>query len=374
MDKAIYQERWDRLQGLMEAEELDALIVAARGVIGAFGNVFYLCGYTPLLRVSYGVLHREGEPILFLPSHADEELARERGIVTDIRTSAEMEVVRSDVSTAQAVSGEVASRSPKRVGVVGLGQIVPIADHGVFQRELDGVELVDAGGLYAGAKELKTRADVEHVKAAFALAQRGYDAAPGLLAPGVRAQDVVAEVERVLRADTGTDALVFIDSAPNWVRRNTDTVFEAGHLVMVLVEVATTDGYFVEQGGLFSLGEPSEESRVVADACYDALRAIQGEIRPGAPVTATTAKHEEIGREAGLELGLSLGHGIGVDHDLPTLYRTESSAFKPGQLISVHPYYWHSTKPVFGGVGDAFYVTDEGNERMGAHEYELTVV
>src|SRR6185437_345622 len=71
MDKAIYQERWDRLQGLMEAEELDALIVAARGVIGAFGNVFYLCGYTPLLRVSYGVLHREREPILFLPSHAD---------------------------------------------------------------------------------------------------------------------------------------------------------------------------------------------------------------------------------------------------------------------------------------------------------------
>jgi Xaa-Pro aminopeptidase len=372
--KALYEGRWQRLQAAMEVEGLDSLIVASRGVIGAFGNVFFLCGYTPLLRVSYGVLHRVGEPVLFLPSGSDQALALERGVVDDIRSSGEMEVRRSDVSTAQAVAREVAGRRPGRVGIVGLGQIVPVADHSVFEDELSGVELVDASRMYAEVKELKTLADIEHVRAAFELAQRAYEAAPTLIAPGVRAQEVVAELERILRSDTGAESLVFVDSSPRWVRRNTDTVFEAGHLVMVLVEVATSDGYFVEQGGLISIGEPGEDARRVSDACYAALAAVGQEIRPGAPVTAATDRHEEIGRAAGLELGLSLGHGIGVDHDLPTLYRTDQSTFKPGHLISVHPYYWHPNQRTFGGVGDAFFVTEDGSERMGVHDYRLTVV
>jgi Xaa-Pro aminopeptidase len=372
--KALFQERWDRIQAAMEAEDLDTLIVAARGAIGTFGNVFYLCGYTPLLRVTYGVIHRTGEPVLFLPSHPDEELARERGIISDIRTSAEMEVVRGELSTPQAIVAEVKSRTPRRVGIVGLGAIVPVADHLLFQQELTGVELVDATGMYAGVKELKTPGDLDYVRAAFALAQRAYDVAPGLIGPGERAQDVVAEIERVLRADTGSEALIFVDSAPYWVRRNTDTVFDVGHLVMVLVEVATVDGYFVEMGGLFSIGEPTPEAKVVSDACYAALRGVGDAIRPGAAITDTTTKHEEIGRAAGLELALGLGHGVGVDHDLPTLYRTDETTFKTGQLISVHPYYWHPNKRVFGGVGDAFYVTDSGSERMGRHDYSLRVV
>jgi Xaa-Pro aminopeptidase len=372
--KALFQERWERVQAAMEAEDLDGLVVASRGVIGQFGNVFYLCGYTPLLRVSYAVLMRSGEPVLFLPSHADEALALARGIVTETRTSAEMEVLRSDVSTVQAIVAEIKAHHPRRVGIVGLSQIVPVADHLVLQRELDGIELVDASAMYSGVKEIKTRADIGYVKAAFQLAQRAYDAAPGMLAPGARAQDVVAEIERVLRSDTGAEALVFVDSAPDWVRRNTDTVFSVGDLVMVLVEVATVDGYFVEQGGLFSLGEPTPVARVVADACYGALGAIRDEIRAGVSVATITEKHEEIGRDAGLRLGLALGHGIGVDHDLPTLYRTDTSALKEGHLVSVHPYYWHPSGRVFGGVGDAFYVTADGNERMGIHNYELTVL
>jgi Xaa-Pro aminopeptidase len=358
----------------MEEQGLDSLIVASRGVIGAFGNVFYLCGYTPLLRVSYGVLHRSGEPVLFLPSGSDQALALERGIVSDVRSSAEMEVVRADASTAQSVAREVASRGPGRVGIVGLGQIVPVADYAVFKDELKGVELVDASGVYAAVKQFKTAADIERVKAAFGLAQRAYEAAPSLIGPGVRAQEVVAELERIVRSDTGTESLIFVDSSPRWVRRNTDTVFDTGHLIMVLVEVATSDGYFVEQGGLVSVGEPSDEARTVADACYAALSAVGDVIQPGAPVTDATTAHEEIGRSADLALGLSLGHGIGVDHDLPTLYRTDTSVFQPGHVISVHPYYWHPNQRTFGGVGDAFYVTDDGSERMGVHEYELTVV
>jgi len=373
-EKALFQERWDRIQAAMDAARIDALIVASRGVIGQFGNVFYLCGYTPLLRVSYGVLTRSGEPVLFVPSYVDQALALDRGIVTEIRTSAEMDVMRSDVSMAQAVASEIKARDATRVGIVGLAQIVPIADHAILRQELRGIELLDASGLYARVKEIKTSADITHVKAAFALAQRAYDAAPGLLAPGTRAQDVVAEVESVLRRATGSEALVFVDSAPLWVRRNTDTVFAAGDLVMVLVEVATAAGYFVEQGGLFSVGEPRSHARIVADACYSALAAIGTEIRPGAAVAAATEIHETIGGNAGLELRLALGHGVGVDHDLPTLYRTDTGMFKEGQLISVHPYYWDDATSVFGGVSDAFYVTADGSQRMGSHDYELTIV
>ena len=60
----------------MTAADLDALVLAGRGVIGQFGYIVYLRGYTPILRVSYGLLRPGGEPTLFVPSHVDERRLR----------------------------------------------------------------------------------------------------------------------------------------------------------------------------------------------------------------------------------------------------------------------------------------------------------
>ena len=356
----------------MAGAELDLLVLAGRGTIGQFGYVVYVCGYTPLLRASYALLPAEGDPILFVPGRGDEAIVREQGLVDDVRSSGEADAARG-VPMARAVAEEVRRRSPRCVGVAGLGQIVAVADYLVFQNELDGIEVVDASALVAGAKARKEPWELEQVRVAIALAELGYQAAPDLLREGACAQEVVAELERILRAASAKELLVFVDSAVHLVRRTTDTVLRRGDLVTVLVEAANEDGFWVEVGGLFALGEPVSRARAVADTCYRALGSMLDVVAAGVPVARAVAVLEEAASDR-LQLGLGLGHGIGVDHDLPSLQRDETGVFEEGQVLSVHPNYVDEAAGIGGVVADAFHVTADGCERLSSLPYELTVL
>ena len=57
----------------MAESELDALVLAGRGVLASYGFVVYVTGYTPMVRTSYALLGPEGEPTLWVPSAGDAE-------------------------------------------------------------------------------------------------------------------------------------------------------------------------------------------------------------------------------------------------------------------------------------------------------------
>ncbi len=366
--------RWKRLQQAMAAADLDALVLAARGVIAGFGLVVYVAGYTPILRTSYALLRLSGEPILFVPSSADAAIAREKSYLADVRSTGEGDAKRGSETLATALATEIHETGDRRVGIAGLGQIVPVADYLLLQQALPDVELVDATGLVAEVKAVKEPWEVTRLRKTFARADDGYQAAAPLLRPGTRAQAVVAEIERTLRANGASELLVFVDSARHFARRTTESVLEAGDLVTVLVEVATPDGFWVEQGGLFSIGEPNAKSKAMADACYEALGLISTRIAPGASVAHAAAALEEVAERYELATGLGLGHGIGVDHDLPTLSSSDRSRFDVDQVVSVHPNYENPDAGLGAVVAEGFHVTPEGCEQLSGLRHELTVV
>ena len=365
----VLERRWRLVQTALEEAGLDALIAASRGVIGAFGNVFYLCGYAPLLRPAYAVLRRDGPPVLFASSETDVALLRAAGAPFEVRSSGATDARPGPLSTAEAVVSEL--RGVGRVGVAGLMDIVPAADADLFRRELGAV---DASQLLARVKACKDAWELDRVRDAFALAGLAYDAGVALLAPGARAQELVAEVERVLRANGALEALVFVDSAVAFARRVTPTVLQRGDLVTVLVEVATEAGCWVEQGGLFSLGEPTARALAVADACYGALAEIRSAVAPGVPVARASEIAAEFAAAGGLRLGINLGHGIGTDHDLPRLAPGAPGVFAEGHVLSVHPNLFAAEAGVGGTVADALQVTATGCESLSGLPYELTTV
>lgn len=367
--REVLEGRWRLVQAAMAEAGLDVLVAASRGTIGAFGNVFYLCGYAPMLRPAYAVLRREGGPVLYASSETDVALMREAGGVVEVRSSGATDAQPGAVPTAEAVVREL--RGAGRVGVAGLADIVSVTDADRFRRDL---EAVDASPLLAGVKAHKSAWEVERVREALTLAGLAYDAGAALLAPGVRAQAVVAETERVLRANGALELLVFVDSAVAFARRVTPTVLQRGDLVTVLVEVATEDGCWVELGGLFSLGEPSARAREVADACYGALAGIRSAVAPGVAVARPSELVGERAAAAGLQTGINLGHGIGTDHDLPKLAPGVPGVFAEGHVLSAHPNLFDAGAGVGGTVADALYVTARGCESMTAHPYELTTI
>jgi Xaa-Pro aminopeptidase len=275
---------------------------------------------------------------------------------------------------AVAVAEEITKHRLQSVGIAGLSTIVSIADEHLLRDSAPGVELVDATSLLQDAKELKSADDVAGSREALKLALSAYVHAPDLLAPGTRAQDVVAELERVLRAGGATELLVFVEAGPHIPQRVSDTTFSDGDLVTVLVEAADRHGYWVEVGGLFALGQLSPAAQNLADASYEALDAVRQRAKPGTPVADLSETVSGIASERGLDVQLSLGHGVGIDHDRPTLSPRSEELVREGHLLSVHPSIWDPREQLATMVADAFWVEAAGATRLTDLRYETTVL
>lgn len=362
--RAILEGRWARLQAAMRADGLDALVIGARGVIPSFGFLAYVAGWWPMIRTAYAVLPVDGEPVVVCASESDRALLLERGLVEDVRSNGESDWRRTGPPLAQCVAEEVSRRGARRVGVVGLGAILPVADHATLVRELPGVELVDGTALAQGVKAIKEPHDVAALRSALALATEALDEARTLVSPGLAAQDVVAELERVLRAGRATELLVFVDSGPYVARRVTSTVFAPGDLVSVLIEVANEAGAWVELGRLLALGELSDERARLADACHGAFETIRARAVPGATAGEVAATLDDVAAASGLGTGVNLGHGIGVDHDLPGLVPSDATVLAAGHVLSVHPNLIDHDVGAGAVVADALLVGDAGGAEL----------
>ena len=360
----------------MRAAELDGLLLAGRGILASYGYVVYATGYTPLLRHSYVYLDADSDPVFWVPSSSDAAIVREHALITDVRATGDGDWAGASVPMPDAVAADLASRAPSRLGVAGFGTIVPPAHEETLRRVLTNVELVEATDAVLAAKECKDEVELSGVRAATRLARSAYDAAPELLEAGASAQHVVARLEQILRREGALELLVFVDRGPHIVRRATETTFEPGDLVSVLVEVANADGYWVEIGGLFSLGEPGKGSAHVAAGCYTALERIVDACRPGTPVSEAAGRFDAVAGERSLDTGVVLAHGVGIDHDLPIVTRGSTEHFKAGHVVSIHPNLLDTTAGLGAVVADGVIVgaSDEAPERISGLPSELTVL
>ena len=375
LTRELLETRWGALRDQMGEAGLDGLLLGGRGVLASFGYVVFATGYTPHLRYSYVYLDAEGEPILWVPSQIDAALVRERGLIDDVRATGDGDWTGASVPMPEAVGVAIAASAPQRLGVAGLGTIIPPAHEATLRQTLAGSEIVTADEQVLAAKECKSEAELDGVREAIALARSAYDQAAELIRPGARAQAIVAQLELHLRSGGAIELLVFVERGLQLVRRVSDTTFEAGDLVSVVVEVANAEGYWVEIGGLFSIGEPSEEADAVAGASYAALERVVECCRADTPVSEAAVAFDVVAEAAGLESGVGLGHGVGVDHDVPTLSHASSERFKAGQVISIHPNLLDTRAGIGAIVADGAIVKAGGEaaERLSGLPSALTV-
>lgn len=367
----VLEGRWRRAQAALEESGLDVLVAASRGTVATFGNVHWLTGYAPMLRPAYAVLRRDGAPLLVASSDSDALVVAAQGSGVEVVSTGSADAAGgTGRSPAQAVAALL--RGAGRVGVAGLLDVVPVADADVLRGEL---AAEDAGALFAGAKRRKDAWDVERLRDAMALAGRGLDAGAAALAGGARrAQEVVGEVERVVRGGGALEALVFVDREVAFARKVTPTVFAPGDVATVLVEVATEDGYWVELGGLFSLGEAGAAGAAAGATSYAVLAELRSVVAPGLPVAAAYERAAAVVAAAGLELGLGLGHGVGTDHDAPRLGPGVPGTLLAGDVLSIHPNVIDRAAGLGGAAADALHVTGDGCETLGGAPWAITAI
>lgn len=206
------------------------------------------------------------------------------------------------------------------------------------------VEIVPVPSLLDQETGAKTEDEIERLRAAQALTAEVFNDLLPLLQPGVREQDVAAEiVYQHLRK--GAERMSFepiVASGPRGALPHahpSSRTFRPGELV-VLDFGGVLDGYAADLTRTVAIGEPGEEARRVYDAVRRAQVAGKAAIEPGISGRDVDTAARVVLEDEGLGAYFShgLGHGIGLEtHEWPRLSQRADDLLPLGAAVTVEP-------------------------------------
>jgi Xaa-Pro aminopeptidase len=362
--------RVQRLQDLMVEAGFDALVCRLPE------NVVYLTEYWPHHGISVAVLAQSGRPTVFIPEVEAEwgntdwaevvsfgwALLKDQDLYTSYKERLSSIGVKLGLNGAK-IGVE------QELEVVGTTYrhaepIIPAAPWAEMLDEVfAGSTLLDATELLQSAKLIKTKYDLERLRVANEIAEKGTTKFLNDLEPGMTEVQISAMIEGTIRnAGAGYKGarLVWAEAevasgAVNTAKANllipsTDRVIEEGDLVMV--EMATVmDGYYSDLTYMAVAGETNDRQREVHNAVLEAQQAASRQMIPG-----NSYEDPDIAARQSLDkAGLGdyfvhvTGHGLGFrfHESTPFLMPGASGTLKEGIVSSVEPGVYI---PGFGGI------------------------
>lgn len=343
--------RADRLAGLLDDRELDALLVTN------LVNVRWLTGYTG----SNGVALVGVDGLRDFVTDFRYVVQAEQQVHGFERRIGEQDLL--DDAIAALPSGDV------RLGIEDQHMAVRTFDR-LREALPDSVELVPAGGAVERLRELKDADEVACIRAAAELAD---EALQRMLADGLAGRserDVALALEQEMRrlgAERASFDTIVAHGAhgalPHAVPREQE--ISAGCLVTIDWG-AQLDGYCSDCTRTFAVGEPDGRALEVYELVLRAQQAGLDAVAPGVSGRDADAAAREPIVDAGFGecFGHGLGHGVGLEiHEAPRLSRTSEATLAAGHVVTVEPGVY-----LPGELGvrieDLVLVTDDGCERL----------
>jgi Xaa-Pro aminopeptidase len=365
------ERRFALARGLMQEEELSALVLFGNSGVsrGNMANAFWLSNHLDLHHC-----------YLVVPADESREPALYTGLTNHVPNAREV----SDVPVVEwggyNPAKKVVARLRElgltrgRVGLVGVNSKfsmgMPYAHHAHLRAELPELELVDVTGRFQRLRTVKSEEEIEWLRKAAELTDRGILALAEGARPGMTDVELVALAEAAFRPGGGTPRIMFLRSmamddpngclpAQNPSRRKIAT----GDVIITEFS-ASYWGYTGQiQRPIFVGAEPTTQWQELFEVALASYEAIREALRPGSTEAEVIEAAEPI-RAAGLEIYDDLVHGYGVDIMPPIVDRDQlrhppvdgGSRFERDSVIVIQP------NPV------------TPDERMGLQLGELTVV
>lgn len=313
--------RTDRLVELLEARELDSLLVTD------LLNVRYLTGFTG----TNGACVVTRDERLFFTDFRYVEQAR-----TQVPEYERVEAGRD-------MLGDLSGRLRGRAGFD--DEHLSVAAHAKLAEKVGtGVELVRAGGLVEQLRAVKEPEEVASMRAAAELATAAYESLRERGLAGRTEREVAIQLVRFME-DAGAEGPSFPPivaaaehgASPHAVPRDVQIPRDT----LVVIDMgAMVDGYCSDCTRTLATGSPGngalEIYALVLRAQMEALAAT----RAGAQNRDVDAVAREIIDAAGHaeHFGHGLGHGVGLEvHEAPRLGKTADGALEAGNAVTVEP-------------------------------------
>ena len=249
------------------------------------------------------------------------------------------------------------------------GTAISAHDLAAFRDALAPAELVDATGLAARLRMVKSPQEIADLRLAAAIAETGIEALRDAIAPGV-SRDALAEVwHAAVRAHPESAALTgvweYVSVGPNpW---GGNALARPGDLIKVDVG-CLVNGYTSDTGRTFVLGQPDATQTRLYDALAQGFAAGSALLRPGVPLAEVHRATQDAIRSAGFP-GYTrghFGHGLGTgpgSEEWPFISASAEAVFEPGMVMAFEcPWYVDG----LGGMilENQLLITETGHEMM----------
>ena len=344
-----YHRRITNLRALMATSDMDAVLLTTAS------NHRYFTGHethrwTHKYTGIFALLPARDEPVLIVPPMEAYMCAEDSWIQT-IRTFPAEHVLQGVEAIVDAV--RELGLEPGRIGTE-LGGMnwmrMSFEDFGKLQKDLPGIEFVDASALIWQLRARKSRCEVELVRQAVAITDQAYEVLFAKIKPGMTEREVhrMLAVEHLSRGAEMPGSITMAPCIPGsdrisdrTLRRPTDRVLTSGELI-------TQDaggvfrGYWSDYTRMFSLERASSRHREIYRIVFDCLQAAIAAIRPGLPIAelvrASNAVLQERGYSEHAECVTGIGHAMGLDIIEPPFISFENHVLlEEGMILTVEP-------------------------------------
>jgi Xaa-Pro aminopeptidase len=392
MSWPVDQDKLDRFRRLMAEHDLDAVVVRAPD------NIVYLDSYWCMKGYDTLVMPRTGDPVLVVlePQLAE---AERTSWTQDLRLFDGYHPddprppwfrsldVALDVLRERDLTGRVGLELSQGTQACDL----MVAEQTVFSQPwfdaYKGVarEVVDASGLLAEARAIKTSQEIERMRLAADLAAEAMVYVQENIRPGMKTSEVGSMYEGYVHAagvgykgQVGmARAFTLVWSGSN-IRTFTATsdARVAEHEPTLLEIWVVTDGYWCDLTKNACPGELTPEYDELTDGLLGVFERAIGHLRPGAGLPEL----DRLVRAGIAEIGYPgqpshpIAHGIGARaHEPPNAHQAGSGELRENMVMAVEPgLYW----PGGGGlrVEDNFLITSDGCEKLGSYPDDFRTV
>ena len=239
--------------------------------------------------------------------------------------------------------------------------------------------LVAVRGWIEELRMVKSPLEIERIRRSVHTNSRAFEQAVKRVRPGMKEQDLAAELEYRMRR-LGAEKPAFETIVAGGARsalphaQPTAAPFRTGELIAVDMG-AIEEGYCSDMTRMLFLGTPNAKVKRTYKAVLEAQLAGIDAVRAGARTAAVDAAARKVLKGYGLDRAFihSTGHGLGLEiHEPPRLGKRDKGRLKAGMAITIEPGVYIEG---FGGIRieDTVVVTDKGCEILTKTGKELRV-
>jgi len=343
-EPAEYRARFGRAQRLMQAAGLDALLLTTPTEFTYFAGFLTRFWESPA-RPWYLLLPAEGEPVAVIPGIG--EALMSRGWVQDIRTWSSPDLFDDGVSL---LADTISKLRLTKIGLPSGSETymrTPLQDFDALKARLPDVQFGADSDIVRRLRMVKSKSEIEAIRAACRVAERAFDRVGGIAREGVPLEQVFRHFQ-ILCLEEGADWVPYLagaagpDGVADVISPATDAPLQAGDVLMLDTGIVK-DGYFCDFDRNYSVGTPSDLVAYAHGKAVEAALAGFDATRSGARacdvfhamdvVCSTGGKDADAGVSAG-----RMGHGLGLQlTEWPSLMAQDETVLEAGMVLTLEP-------------------------------------